>query len=189
MTIVSPLILDTGIIMTVTSNNLQHIRLKHLSKWGMTTLGAFLRLRTVHFWLTKPRASAELCDVLGDGIRKLREGPVWQYIPNFDWPAVRTSIGPSPMYSALIVERDEGKEDAKPMAHDRSLRTIVCDVLSIDARDMLAEMPLTAYGLDSLSASSLALALRPVLEVTQIQLLANMTLGDLEARIGGGSSG
>ncbi|KAH9942788.1 ketoacyl-synt-domain-containing protein [Amylocystis lapponica] len=161
MTMVSPLILDTGITVLLTSDSLQHSRLKHLSRWGLTT--------------------SELCDCLEDAIRKLRQSPVWHYIPAFDWSAVRASMGPSAMYDDLVVERDTQDNEVKKA--DSSLKGVVCRVLDIAETDLLPDVPFTTYGLDSLSAASLSYALRPIMTVSQIQLLANLTLNDLESRL------
>lgn len=47
----------------------------------------------------------------------------------------------------------------------------------------MPDVPLTSYGLDSISAASMSYALRPILTVSQLQLLADLTLGDLERRL------
>ncbi|KAF8521645.1 hypothetical protein JB92DRAFT_2558782, partial [Gautieria morchelliformis] len=50
-------------------------RLGHLTPWGMS--------------------SQWICDCLEDGIRKLADGPFWQYIPDFDWNLVQRHLGSS----------------------------------------------------------------------------------------------
>lgn len=125
----------------------------------------------------------ELCDYIGDGIRKLRDGPVWQYIPGFDWRAVRDSMGSSSLYNSLVPESTE--ENGNGEDEDSSLLHIVCNVLDMRIEDISADVPLTGYGLDSLSASSLSFALRPLLAVSQLQLLADLTINDLQERIEG----
>jgi len=64
-----------------------------------------------------------------------------------------------------------------------SLRDLTCQVLDVAPDDLSAEVPFTAYGLDSLSAATLSHVLRPVIKISQIQLLADMTLRDLELRL------
>lgn len=124
----------------------------------------------------------DLCEYVGDGIQKLRDGPVWQYIPTFDWRGVRDNMGSSPMYDHLIPDDDEDfatqSGDGKP-----SLLQIVCRILDIKEEDVTPEVPLTTYGLDSLSAASLSFALRPIVVVSQLQLLADLTVKDLLARV------
>ncbi|OBZ73483.1 Nonribosomal peptide synthetase 14 [Grifola frondosa] len=161
MTLVSPAILDTSVLLGLYS--VQSTRLKHLSNWGITSL--------------------ELCGYIEDGLRKLREGPVWQYIPDFDWRLVHENIGSSPLYAHLIPAVSEEAPESQGGDTLGALRTIVCKVLDLGAEELAPEVPFTAYGLDSLSAAALSYALRPFVAVSQIQLLADLTLRDIEARL------
>ena len=85
------------------------------------------------------------------------------------------------MYDHLVP--DDGDDfamqegDGKP-----SLLPIVCRILDIKEEDVSPDVPLTAYGLDSLSAASLSFSLRPVVVVSQLQLLADLTIKDLLER-------
>ncbi len=124
----------------------------------------------------------ELCACIEDGILKLRQDPIWQYIPNFDWNLVQENMGPSSLYAHLVsieVTDDEVKQAQEPT----SVRDVVCRVLSVASEDISMDVPLTAYGLDSLSAASLSYSLNAIVAVSQIQLLADMTLRQLEARL------
>ncbi|KAM5543754.1 hypothetical protein V8D89_002371 [Ganoderma adspersum] len=158
--IVCPAITDSSIVST--TDRSYHSRLRHLAAWGMS--------------------ARDLCEYVGDGIQKLRDRPVWQYIPTFDWRGVRDNMGSSPMYDHLIPDDDEDFAtqggDGKP-----SLLQIVCRILDIKEEDVTPEVPLTTYGLDSLSAASLSFALRPIVAVSQLQLLADLTVKDLLARV------
>ena len=132
--------------------------------------------------------TSELCDCLADGIRKLRHGPFEQYVPDLQWNLVRTDMGALPSFQHLCVaERSaagmgSGQEDGEDKC---DLEELVRSALSIAAEDFSSAVPLTAYGLDSLIAVRLAAAIRAQtgLKVTQLQLLADMTLEDLERRI------
>ena len=128
---------------------------------------------------------------MGDGIMKLRGGDVggWQYVPDFDWNSVRRSIGPSALYDHLVSV--DAASAAKDMGEDphASLLQIVCRVLAVDAEDVSVDVPLTTYGLDSLSAAALSFALRPLLIVSQVQLLVDVTIRDLQARLVEGTIG
>lgn len=91
-------------------------------------------------------------------------------------------MGPSQLYDHLVQneeeQTDEGSGNGKP-----SLIEIVCKVLDLQEADVSHDVPLTSYGLDSLSASSLSYALRSLVSVSQLQLLADLTLADLQARV------
>ena len=45
------------------------------------------------------------------------------------------------------------------------------------------DVPLTTYGLDSLTAAALSFELRPLLAISQVQLLADLTIKDLQDRL------
>ncbi|TBU55410.1 polyketide synthase [Dichomitus squalens] len=158
--IVSPAITDSRLVST-TDGSYQS-RLRHVIAWGMS--------------------ARELCDHIGDGIQKLRDGPVWQYVPSFDWRAVQDNMGSSPMYDHLVP--DDGGESAPQDGDGKpSLTQIVCGILDMKEEDVSPDVPLTSYGLDSLSAASLSFALRPIVAVSQLQLLADLTVRDLLLRI------
>ncbi|KAI1785117.1 hypothetical protein LXA43DRAFT_1100677 [Ganoderma leucocontextum] len=104
-------------------------------------------------------------------LRKLHHGPgrPWQYIPDFNWRAVRENMGPSKLYDHLVPQdTSEGGGAQQDASGSQSLVQIVCRVLDLKVEDVSAEVPLTAYGLDSLSAASLSYSLRPLLAVLQI---------------------
>ncbi|KAJ7776526.1 hypothetical protein DFH07DRAFT_798454 [Mycena maculata] len=65
----------------------------------------------------------------------------------------------------------------------RAAREILLVVLGMDETEFDDNVPIVSYGLDSLSASKLATALRPHLPVTQLQLLARTTWADLAASV------
>ena len=126
-------------------------------------------------------AFLELCEYIGDGIRKLRDHPVGEYIPSFDWNAVHANMGPSTMYAHLVDEDFiSGHTDNEQSI---SLEGTICKVLNIDQSDFSPDVPFTAYGLDSLSAATLSHALSPLIRVSQIQLLADLNLRQLEERV------
>ncbi|KAF8508000.1 hypothetical protein JB92DRAFT_3121331 [Gautieria morchelliformis] len=129
----------------------------------------------------------ELCDCLADGIIKLRQDRFEQYIPALNWNLVREDMGMLPSFQHLCVaERNEalGTEDS---ADNLDLAALVCGALNIGREDFSSAVPFTAYGLDSLVAVRLAAAIRghTGLKVTQMQLLADMTLDELERRTEG----
>ena len=117
---------------------------------------------------------------------KLRGGDTggWQYVPDFDWAAVQENMGPSTLYSYLVPSNATlTKTETSENPHVSLLQT-VCRVLALKAEDVSVEVPLTSYGLDSLSAAALSFALRPLLAVSQVQLLADLAIKDLQDRMG-----
>jgi acyl carrier protein len=86
------------------------------------------------------------------------------------------------MYSHLLPERTT-MEDETLASHDgSSIGDILCATFDIAREDLSPDVPLTVYGLDSLSAAKLSFALKPFFSISQTQLLANVTLRSLEAR-------
>lgn len=165
---VCPAIIDSAIALKGDVDDVYRRRLRHLTDWGMS--------------------ASELCTYLGDGIRKLRNGAVWQYVPNFDWPRVAANMGISPVFKHLLPESSTVSADEAPGTSN--MKEIICKILEVAPNDLAPDVPLTAYGLDSLSATSLSTALAPIVAISQIQLLADVTLQQLEARVEeAGSSG
>ncbi|KAJ6492508.1 ketoacyl-synt-domain-containing protein [Mycena vitilis] len=139
-------------------------RIKHYTNWGMT--------------------SREFCDHLGLALQRFRERPYNTYIPCFDWKSVSRNLGSSAMYDYLVpADIQTGDNPEESASKPQGITAIVCDVLSLAIEDLSPEVPLTSYGLDSLSASTLSYALRPLLQISQIQLLADMTLNELNTRL------
>ncbi|KAJ7865588.1 hypothetical protein B0H14DRAFT_3133338 [Mycena olivaceomarginata] len=144
--------------------NVANWRIKHYTSWGMT--------------------GREFCEYLGHAMRKFRDRPYTTYIPSFDWKSVRRNLGPSAMYDPLVPEEAQTTDDAEEsVSGAKGISDIICDILSIAIEDLSPEIPLTSYGLDSLSASTLSYALRPILHISQIQLLADITLSGLNSRL------
>ncbi|KAH9944952.1 ketoacyl-synt-domain-containing protein [Epithele typhae] len=160
----APMIVDSSVITVGTETYNRNVR--HWTRWGMTARG--------------------LCAAIGDGLCILRERPLWQYVPDFDWRGVRDNLGPSPLYDHLVL--DNALADIATGAGadgGASLLSIVCAVLELDPEEVDVSVPLTAYGLDSVSAAALSFALRPLLAVSQVQLLVDLSVKDLQSRIEG----
>ena len=136
-------------------------RLRYLLPWGMT--------------------SRQLCDCIEDGLHMLRDSPFWLYVPALQWNIVKQNIGSNHFMDHLIA--DEVDDLNANDAGQKTMRDIVLDILDVDPADFDADVPFTAYGLDSLSAGRLSYALKGFLSVTQLQLLGDLALIDLEERI------
>ena len=126
-----------------------------------------------------------LCRYIEDGLLKLNTKPFWLYIPDYDWNLVHKHMGSSFLYDHLVTKTAEAEDGAAVSAEDKilTLSRIVREQLAVDEDDFSNGVPLTSYGLDSLSAVRLSAALRPYVAVTQLQLLANISLDDIIAKI------
>ena len=69
------------------------------------------------------------------------------------------------------------------MDASRNMTDVVIKLLEFEPAEFSANVPFTAYGLDSLSAARLAFVLRPYVTISQLQLLSDISLHDLETRI------
>ncbi len=134
------------------------------------------------FCLSVTNLPAEVCGYLEDGLLKLQQGPVGQYIPAFNWDAIAANAGSSSLYNELVTKKSE--DGAGGEENTINLRELICTTLDVPSEDLSDDVPLTQYGLDSLSASYLSYQLAPVMTISQIQLLADVTLKQLQERMG-----
>ncbi|KAF9466964.1 polyketide synthase [Collybia nuda] len=136
-----------------------------------------------YLWLPWSMTSEEICAGLEDGIRRLKEGPFWLYVPDLHWESVQKHFGSSAIYDHLVEEPTEGSEEMTPVESKASLKDLVLSFLDVPEDDFSPEVPFTSYGLDSLSAGRMSYSLKSIISITQMQLLADMSLRDLEARV------
>jgi aryl carrier-like protein len=64
-----------------------------------------------------------------------------------------------------------------------SIIGILLGLLDVDESDFSPEVPLTSYGLDSLTATRMSEAIRPFGDVSQMQFLGGMTWKQLEEKL------
>ncbi|KAJ6465896.1 putative polyketide synthase [Mycena vitilis] len=156
---VCPGILDTS-LMLAGANVGNGDRLKHLIEWSIST--------------------DELIGWLDDAICKFQHGARFhRYIPNLDWEAMDRTLGMPKLGAHLVPSRTATIVNGTAETVLDKASHIIRSVLSIPENDFDADVPLTSYGIDSLSASRLSFALRSTLKATQIQLLADASLNDL----------
>ncbi|KAJ7131944.1 hypothetical protein C8R46DRAFT_1235721 [Mycena filopes] len=165
--IIAPAILDSNFV-TNQENLSQDPRVKKWSSWGIT--------------------SQQLFECLEDAIIALNHGATdSMYLPAIDWEVLERQLGSSPMYAHFLkareIETTEDLAETRRSSAVQSVRQMVIQVLDIDPAEFSPEVPLTSYGLDSLSAGRLSFMLRPYLNITQVQLLGDMRLADLNQRI------
>ncbi|KAJ8495115.1 hypothetical protein ONZ45_g12996 [Pleurotus djamor] len=106
------------------------------------------------------------------------------YIPSMAWDKLEEDVGLTQMgHHLLSASTGTGMPDSLDPLDSPStgLKELVKRMLDIPADDLLPEVPLTAYGMDSLVAAKLSLALHKEfsLELSEIRLLANATLLDI----------
>ncbi|KAK0237003.1 hypothetical protein EDD85DRAFT_790707 [Armillaria nabsnona] len=89
--------------------------------------------------------------------------------------AVQTFCGSSPLYNRLVPPQAAPSEDTTTN-YKVSVEKLVCHSLNMSGGEISREVPLTAYGLNQLS-----LALRPLLTITQLQLLGDVSIQDIWA--------
>ncbi|KAK7442939.1 hypothetical protein VKT23_015881 [Stygiomarasmius scandens] len=117
---------------------------------------------------------------LNDAIYRQQMGQkLTRYIPCLDWGSLDRNIGMHVLGKHLVPE-----DQAKPQVTStdnvcEEISRIVQEVLEIPKSDFRTDIPFTAYGIDSLSASRLSFALRSFISISQIQLLADICLNDL----------
>jgi hypothetical protein len=123
-----------------------------------------------------------LCQIIEDGIKMLADGPLNRYIPAFNWEIAQNHMGSSPMFSHLVSDVAHVEYHQQQAAQQKP-SDIVIRLLELHPDDLSLNVPLTSYGLDSLSAARLSVALQPFIHITQMQLLADITMGGLLSRI------
>ncbi|KAI0768339.1 ketoacyl-synt-domain-containing protein [Trametes elegans] len=131
--------------------------------------------------------TSEFLAYVEDAIRCVKSRPVGQYVPKLDWALLAEYAGKSPLFADLVpaaatLDTSDAKGDTmgKPAG---TIKDVVCKVLEIAAEDLSADVPFTSYGLDSLSAAALSHALRPLVAISQLQLLADVNLRDVEEKM------
>ncbi|KZV91528.1 hypothetical protein EXIGLDRAFT_769873, partial [Exidia glandulosa HHB12029] len=117
-------------------------------------------------------ALPEFCAVLEDCILLLRDGPVGIYIPDLAWEMVAQTNGVAPYFKHLLKDRTTPQDKDPKASTLPSIDVVIRNVLDVSEGDFNAAVPLTSYGLDSLSAARLAQ-----------ELQSGVTTNDLRARI------
>lgn len=103
-----------------------------------------------------------------------------RYVPNMDWDAQDRTHGMTMLGQHLLSSQEPISTSSE--SRGDQITEIVRKTLNVATNDLSDDTPLTAYGIDSLSAARLSLLLRPYVEVSQLQLLANVAVGDLVRR-------
>ncbi|KIJ27676.1 hypothetical protein M422DRAFT_784789 [Sphaerobolus stellatus SS14] len=120
----------------------------------------------------------EMIKWLEDAIVRFQHGQrIPRYLPGLDWATLDRTHG-MPLLGTHLVPSQTIAESQSINKGD-AIAAIVKSVLKIPDEDFSPEIPLTAYGIDSLSASRISFLLKSILEVSQIQLLADISINVL----------
>ncbi|KAK7041958.1 hypothetical protein VNI00_008940 [Paramarasmius palmivorus] len=122
---------------------------------------------------------------LDDAIQLLLSGQkVSRYVPDLDWDTAERVHG-LPRLARHLAAAPETEDPLTSLPDDRfeAVRNIIQKTLKIPREDFQDDIPLTSYGLDSLSASRISVLLRQYLVLTQIQLLADISAKDIFRRM------
>ena len=112
---------------------------------------------------------------------KLKDGSrACLYIPDLSWNNAKMELSGNSLHLLTRVVT----EDQTEHVDQSNLRNKLLALLGVSASDFLPQVPFTAYGMDSLSATRLSQELRPYVAISQMQLLGGMTWDQLQARIG-----
>lgn len=131
----------------------------------------------------KTRFSPDICDHIQNGLSILKDRSFNTYIPDFGWYNMHKDFGASPMYEHLVHYLQETKSGSGVKHDPAALRQTVLRFVDVEEQDFDVSVPLINYGLDSMSASRLSVALKPYITLSQLQLLADMSLLDILARM------
>lgn len=97
---------------------------------------------------------------------------------------MRQDFGASPIYEHLVEYPHKVTLAPELKLDADTLQEIVLRFVDVEEPDFEPSVPLVGYGLDSMSASRLSVALKPHITLTQLQLLADISLLDIQRRIG-----
>lgn len=104
-----------------------------------------------------------------------------RYIPDISWNVIHQDLGLSTSTRHLVLRNDSEGSDRN---QERSgIIDTVLALLDVATSDFDPHVPFTAYGLDSLNATRISEAIRPWINVSQMQLLGGMTWAELEEKI------
>ncbi|KAJ7278022.1 putative polyketide synthase [Mycena rebaudengoi] len=152
-------------------------RLKHMLDWSISTDGEWPSIDFLSILIFVP----EMILWLDDAIGRYQQGARFhRYMPSLNWEDLDRTHG-MPKLGKHLVHSVQDLPDIEVTSEFVAARTgqIIRTVLNISEGDFDPDVPLTSYGIDSLSAGRLSFALRSMVEVTQLQLLADVSLTDV----------
>ncbi|ESK96774.1 hypothetical protein Moror_6646 [Moniliophthora roreri MCA 2997] len=156
----------------------------------MLGTGATEQARVLRTGIPWSMSAEDMILWLDDSLKLFFEGKkVMKYVPDLEWDILAQVHGIPQLARHLATRTEDGDADASGQAdHKQIIREIVQQTLNVPASDFEDNIPLTSYGIDSISASRVAFLLRRFVDITQIQLLADISLNDILQKMGDDSS-
>lgn len=133
----------------------------------------------------------DICASIEDALLKLKRGDRFScYIPGISWNIIERDSGLPPSCRHLIWRNEPVRQalevsQAGETNHgglDQILE-IIFELLDISETDFSPILPFTSFGLDSLGATRISAALRPYLQISQMQLLGGISWEQLQDRV------
>jgi Male sterility protein/Phosphopantetheine attachment site len=106
-----------------------------------------------------------------------------RYIFDMPWGVFHREIGLPRSAKHLISFESQDSKGSKKSQDRSTVIDTVLSLLDVSSSDFSPDVPIVAYGLDSLGATRIAEAIRPYANVSQMQLLGGITWKQLEDRI------
>jgi len=159
---------------------------------GITSLGYLDRVQegSSHLHLESLSLSPDqMCAYIGDGLRKLAGGDRCSYyVLHVSWDDAERSIGLPPSCQHLIqrniaINPEDSTAELDSTDRRAGVLGTVLRLLDVAESDFEPGRPLTSFGLDSLAATRVSQALKPFVEVSQMQLMGGITWEQLEERM------
>ncbi|KAF9262404.1 hypothetical protein L218DRAFT_867659 [Marasmius fiardii PR-910] len=141
-------------------------------------LGTSLVTESHGIGLTSWNVSVErMLQWLEDSIRKFQNGHIMSlYVPDLEWQAVSEVMGTTKLMKHLLPQETQPNESSTEDSTMRDkLLALILESVDVPKEELSPEVPLSSYGLDSLSASKLSFLLRKrfSIDLSQIQLLSH----------------
>ncbi|KAH8835100.1 polyketide synthase [Flagelloscypha sp. PMI_526] len=136
-------------------------------------------LRLGH-WAAVAMSSEDVCQMIGHGLKRLRVQNFSLYVPELKWYELARDFGGSPLFDHLVDSSRPSQVSTLDIDDiETKIRDVVLESIDVDESEFVKELPLTSYGLDSLSAGRLSQALKNFVTISQLQLLGDMSLVDI----------
>ncbi|KAJ7572119.1 hypothetical protein C8J56DRAFT_993487 [Mycena floridula] len=166
---ICPGLLDSTMMRVGTKGSESRNALSNLISWALTT--------------------EDMMEWLNDAILQFCRGVRFsRYLPDLNWAKLDQDHGMPPLGRHLVpkeVYQASDSDNANNVsAENEQVKDIIQQTLNIATADFGGDIPLMSYGLDSLLASRISFLLRSFVQLSQIQLLADISFNDILEKMG-----